>query len=71
MKIWKVVLVLLAIGAGFFAYKFFVGSDRPHNPRVFDPPAKTAWEPVGARTAGLHDYDIIPQQRPSPPSMLG
>ncbi|MDG1826464.1 MAG: PQQ-binding-like beta-propeller repeat protein [Henriciella sp.] len=61
MKIWKVVLVLLAIGAGFFAYKFFVGSDRPHNPRVFDPPAKTAWEPVGARTAGLHDYDIIPQ----------
>ena len=61
MKIRKVVLVLLAIGAGFFAYKFFVGSDRPHNPRVFDPPAKTAWEPVGARTAGLHDYDIIPQ----------
>ena len=61
MKIWKVVLVLLAIGASFFAYKFFVGSDRPHNPRVFDPPAKTAWEPVGARTAGLHDYDIIPQ----------
>lgn len=61
MKIWKVVLLLLAIIAGFFVYKHFAGSDRPHNPRVFDPPAKTNWKPIGARNAGTHGYEVIPE----------
>lgn len=34
---------------------------RPHNPKVFGPPEKTQWKPVGARSAGQHDYDIIPE----------
>jgi len=34
---------------------------RPHNPKVFGPPAKTEWKPIGARSAGQHSYDIIPE----------
>ncbi len=32
-----------------------------HNPRVFEPPEKTHWSPVGARTVGNYDYSVIPQ----------
>jgi outer membrane protein assembly factor BamB len=39
----------------------FLDQPRPHNPKVFGPPAKTQWKPVGARSAGQHSYDIIPE----------
>lgn len=29
--------------------------------RVFEPPAKTLWKPIGARKAGRHDYSVIPE----------
>ncbi|MDC0362406.1 PQQ-binding-like beta-propeller repeat protein [Halioglobus sp.] len=39
----------------------FLDEPRPHNPKVFDPPEKTQWKPIGARSAGQHNYDIIPE----------
>ena len=39
----------------------FFDKPRPHNPKVFGPPAKTQWKPMGARSAGQHNYDIIPE----------
>lgn len=39
----------------------FFDEPRPHNPKVFGPPVKTQWKPIGARSAGQHDYDIIPE----------
>lgn len=39
----------------------FFDDTRPHNPKVFGPPAKTQWQPVGARAAGQHSYDVIPE----------
>jgi hypothetical protein len=35
--------------------------EKPHNPKVFTPPAKTEWKPVGARSAGQHNFDTIPE----------
>jgi hypothetical protein len=51
----------LALVVGVFAVKTYLDSNRPHNPKVFGPPAKTQWKPVGARAAGQHSYDIIPE----------
>ena len=55
-----IILLLIALlGAGSVWY--FLGGTRPHNPKVFGPPEKTQWKPVGARSAGQHGYDIIPE----------
>ena len=55
-----VALLLIAI-VGFAVFKFFFDDGRPHNPRIFGPPEKTQWKPVGARAAGQHSYDVIPE----------
>ena len=60
MNTRKVIVLLLIAAVGFAVYKVFF-DERPHNPRVFGPPAKTEWRPVGARDAGEHSYDIIPE----------
>jgi PQQ-like domain len=57
----KVVSLLLIATVGFAVFKIFFDSGRPHNPRVFGPPAKTQWKPVGARSTGQHSYDVIPE----------
>ncbi|MFK8021515.1 MAG: PQQ-binding-like beta-propeller repeat protein [Pseudomonadales bacterium] len=44
-----------------FAVKTYLDNNRPHNPKVFGPPEKTHWKPVGARAAGQHSYDAIPE----------
>ena len=53
-------LLLIAI-VGFAVFKIFFDEGRPHNPKVFGPPEKTQWKPVGARAAGQHSYDVIPE----------
>ena len=58
---WKVVSLLLIAIVGFAVFKFFFDDGRPHNPRIFGPPEKTQWKPVGARSAGQHSYDVIPE----------
>jgi hypothetical protein len=60
MNTRKVIALLLIAAVGFAVYKIFF-DERPHNPRLFGPPAKTEWKPVGARDAGQHNYDIIPE----------
>jgi outer membrane protein assembly factor BamB len=57
----KVVSLLLIATAGFVLFKVFTGGERPHNPKVFGPPEKTQWQPAGARSAGQHSYDVIPE----------
>ncbi len=58
----KRAIVLIVLGlAGLAALWMFFGPARPHDPKVFGPPAKTQWEPVGARSAGQYGYDIIPE----------
>jgi hypothetical protein len=61
MKTRKVVTLLLITIVGFAVFKIFFDEGRPHNPKVFGPPEKTQWKPVGARAAGQHNYDIIPE----------
>lgn len=51
----------LVLGIGVFAVNTYLDNNRPHNPRVFGPPEKTQWKPVGARSAGQHSYDVIPE----------
>ncbi|MDG2308521.1 MAG: hypothetical protein P8R42_28410 [Candidatus Binatia bacterium] len=58
---WKVVTLFLIATVGFVVFKIFIDDSRPHNPRVFGPPEKTQWKPVGARAAGQHSYDVIPE----------
>jgi hypothetical protein len=58
---WKAVGLLLIAAVGFAVFKIFIDDGRPHNPRVFGPPEKTRWKPVGARAAGQHGYDVIPE----------
>jgi outer membrane protein assembly factor BamB len=58
---WKVLSLLLIAIVGFAVFKIFFDEGRPHNPRVFGPPAKTQWKPVGARAAGKHSYEVIPE----------
>jgi outer membrane protein assembly factor BamB len=57
----RVVSFILIAIVSFFLIQFFIDSNRPHNPKVFGPPAKTQWKPVGARSAGQHSYDVIPE----------
>jgi hypothetical protein len=60
-NIKKAVGVLLVVAVSFAVYKIFIDEGRLHNPKVFGPPQKTQWKPVGARTAGNYSYDIIPE----------
>jgi len=60
-KFRKLLSVLLIAVLGFVVYKAFLESPPVHNPKVFGPPAKTQWKPVGARSAGQHSYDVIPE----------
>ncbi|MEH6552371.1 MAG: PQQ-binding-like beta-propeller repeat protein [Pseudomonadales bacterium] len=61
MNTRKVVGLLLITTVGLAVFKIFFDEGRPHNPKVFGPPEKTQWRPVGARAAGQHSYDIIPE----------
>lgn len=60
-KLWKIVGLLLIATLGFVAWQTFFDQGRPHNPRVFGPPEKTRWKPSGARSAGEHSFDVIPE----------
>jgi hypothetical protein len=53
-------LIVIAVASCALLW-MFLDQPRPHNPKVFGPPAKTQWKPVGARSAGQHDYNIIPE----------
>ncbi|MEH6570990.1 MAG: hypothetical protein V7709_18065, partial [Halioglobus sp.] len=57
----KILGLVLVLGIGVFAVKTYLDNNRPHNPKVFGPPEKTQWKPVGARAAGQHSYDVIPE----------
>jgi outer membrane protein assembly factor BamB len=57
----KAVGVFLIAIVGFAIYKFFLEPAPLHNPKVFGPPEKTAWKPLGARTVGNYIFDIIPE----------
>jgi outer membrane protein assembly factor BamB len=59
---FKNIIGLILIAAlGLVLYKAFFEKARVHNPKVFGPPAKTHWKPIGARSAGQHSYDVIPE----------
>jgi len=53
-------LILVAV-TGCALLWMLLDQPRPHNPKVFGPPAKTQWKPVGAQSAGQHNYDIVPE----------
>ena len=57
----KIISVLLTVIAGVVLFKTLGDDERLHNPKVFGPPGKTQWKPVGPRVAGQHSYDIIPE----------
>ncbi len=57
----KIISVLLIVIAGVVLFKTLGDDERLHNPKVFGPPGKTQWKPVGPRVAGQHSYDIIPE----------
>jgi len=57
----KIISVLLIVIAGVVLFKTLGDDERLHNPKVFGPPGKTQWKPVGPRAAGQHSYDIIPE----------
>ena len=57
----KIISVLLIAIAGVVLFKTLGDDERLHNPKVFGPPGKTQWKPVGPRVAGQHSYDIIPE----------
>jgi outer membrane protein assembly factor BamB len=57
----KILGLALILVVAVFAIKTYLDNNRPHNPKVFGPPEKTQWKPVGPRTAGQHSYDIIPE----------
>ena len=61
MNARKVITVLLIATAGFVVFKTVFDKPRPHNPKVFGLPEKTQWKPVGARSAGQYNYDVIPE----------
>jgi hypothetical protein len=61
LNIKTVVSLVLVTAIGFVLFKTFIEEERPHNPKVFGPPEKTQWKPVGARSAGQHSYDVIPE----------
>jgi outer membrane protein assembly factor BamB len=53
-------LMLIAVTSCALVW-MFLDDTRPHNPKVFGPPEKTQWKPVGAQSAGQNNYDIIPE----------
>ena len=57
----KILGLALVLVVGVFAVRTYLDNNRPHNPKVFGPPAKSQWKPVGARSAGQHGYEIIPE----------
>jgi len=57
----KIISLLLIVIAGVVLFKTLGNDERVHNPKVFGPPGKTQWKPVGSRVAGQHSYDIIPE----------
>jgi len=57
----KIISLLLIVIAGVVLFKTLGDDARLHNPKVFGPPEKTQWKPVGPRVAGQHSYDIIPE----------
>jgi outer membrane protein assembly factor BamB len=57
----KILGLALVLGIGVFAVNSYLDNNRPHNPKVFGPPAKTQWKPEGARAAGQHSFDVIPE----------
>ena len=57
----KIISVLLIVIAGVGLFKTLGDDERLHNPKVFGPPGKTQWKPVGPRVTGQHSYDIIPE----------
>ena len=61
MNTRKVITVLLIATVCVVLFKTFFDTPRPHNPKVFGPPEKTQWKPMGRRVAGQHSYDIIPE----------
>ncbi|MFT7403680.1 PQQ-binding-like beta-propeller repeat protein [Zhongshania sp.] len=60
-KVKKILGLAVLLLVTFFAVKAYLDNNRPHNPKVFGPPEKTQWKPVGARAAGQHGYDVIPE----------
>jgi outer membrane protein assembly factor BamB len=60
-KTRKVIFLLSIATLGFVLFKTVFDRPRAHNPKVFGPPEKTQWKPVGARAAGQHSYDVIPE----------
>jgi outer membrane protein assembly factor BamB len=57
----KLLGLALIATLGIAAWKLFLDPGRPHDPKVFGSPAKTQWRPDGARVAGQHGYEIIPE----------
>jgi len=57
----KILSLLLIIIVGSILFLTLSDDRRPHQPKVFGPPEKTQWKPVGARAAGKHSHDIIPE----------
>ena len=57
----RVVSLTVAAVAGIALIFAWLDSPRVHNPKAFGPPAKTQWKPMGARSAGQHNYDVIPE----------
>jgi outer membrane protein assembly factor BamB len=57
----KILGLALALVIGVFAVNTYLDNNQPHNPKVFGAPEKTQWKPVGARSAGQHSYDVIPE----------
>jgi len=57
----KVFFLLLIAIVGFVLIQTFFDKPRPHDPKVYGPPEKTQWKPIGARAVGQHSYDVIPE----------
>ena len=57
----RVVSATVVAAAGIALILAWLDSPRVHNPRVFGPPATTQWKPMGARSVGQHNYDVIPE----------
>ena len=57
----RVVSLTVVAVAGIALIFAWLDSPRVHNPKVFGPPAKTQWKPMGARSAGQHNFDVIPE----------
>ena len=57
----KAIFLLLAAVISFAMFKTFFDNPPPHNPKIFGPPEKTQWKPLGARSVGQHSYNVIPE----------